>query len=80
MLNDTLKLFGKRETGFCDFCYMTEDVDIFWLQCIVFQEHWKVLVTALLGKIMIMSVVNLLQNEYFYDLILRYVQKTERGL
>ena len=48
---------------------MTEDVNHFLLQCIDFQEHWEVFVTPLLGKSMILSVVNLLQNECFYDLI-----------
>ena len=41
MLNDTLKLFGKHETGFCDFCYMTEEVDHFLLQCIDFRNTGK---------------------------------------
>ena len=64
--------------GFYDFCYMIEDVDHFLLQCIDVQEHWEVLVTALFCKSMIVSVVNVLQNECFFDLVWKYV--TGKGL
>ena len=30
-------LFGKHESGFCDFCGLRENVKHFWMDCLEFQ-------------------------------------------
>ena len=80
LLNDTLGLMNRHDSGLCDTCFVKEDVKHFLMDCVDYVPIQEILVQSLLDANSRMSVESLLGNSVHFDAVIDFVKKSKRAL